>query len=150
MGTSHACIHYERCTHNHCQSQAEQQEELLELDLSHQNITDVFGRLLRKARKKAHLTSPEHLSQALCDLCGVHHTSRTIYRYETGAHSPSLDFLVASAVVFSPQIFYDLLHELQESNKSKSEPAVRANKPKCHRHLKGQLSLFDVKHFDAS
>ncbi|MCL2438482.1 MAG: helix-turn-helix domain-containing protein [Coriobacteriia bacterium] len=79
--------------------------------ISDYHISNRFGEILRRARIEASL-SPEQLSRALFDYCGVHHSARTIYRYESGTHLPSLEFLVAVSLVLDPGIFSNLLTEI--------------------------------------
>ncbi|MCL2680028.1 MAG: helix-turn-helix domain-containing protein [Coriobacteriia bacterium] len=78
---------------------------------SEPHIAQRFGQILKRTRIKANLTRPESLSRALHDCCGVHHSPRSIYRYESGEHSPPLEFVVATSLI-APNIFSDLLTEV--------------------------------------
>lgn len=94
-----------------CQNTYVHNSDAVRLAFSKTEIALQFGQVLKRVRIEANLYKPEALSRALCDYCGVHHSSRSIYRYESGQHSPSLEFLVATSLIV-PNLFSDLLTEV--------------------------------------
>ena len=84
---------------------------LLCQQLEQKHVAARFGAVLKRARLKSKFPTPESLAIAVYQRCGIHHSARSIYRYEKGTHSPSLDFLVALSFVLGPELFSDLLTE---------------------------------------
>ncbi|MCL2746061.1 MAG: helix-turn-helix domain-containing protein [Coriobacteriia bacterium] len=76
------------------------------------HLASSFGEILKRARLEANFPSPEALSRGLYLRCGVKYSSRSIYRYESGDCTPSLNFLVAVSLVLKPEIFSDLLTDV--------------------------------------
>jgi len=76
------------------------------------HLSQRFGEILKQARIEAQLLSPAALSRAIYLNCGVTYSSRSIYRYESGACAPSLDFLVAASFVLKAGLFSDLLTDV--------------------------------------
>ena len=90
---------------------AHQKDAIREV-LAECHIAEQFGHILKKARLYAGYPKPKALSEALFDICGVEHSERSIYRYEKGTNSAPIDFLVATSLVISPEIFVVLLKEI--------------------------------------
>jgi len=102
-------------------------------------IAKRFGRILRKARIEACL-SPSQLSRVIRRRCGVHHSARSIYRYESGVHSPPLEFLVVASLVLNPEIFSDLLTEILSPGLIGS---YKMQSAAAHYDNSGQMKLFE-------
>jgi len=84
--------------------------------LNEHHVATQFGAHLKHARLEAGYLSPETLSAAISKHCGVYHSARSIYRYESAATAPSLSFLIAASIVLDLSLFSDLLTEVLSEN----------------------------------
>jgi len=80
--------------------------------LSNCHIASQFGHILKKERIHAGYSKPATLSLAFTEIFNIEHSVRSIYRYESGLCSPSIDFLVAASLLISPELFPELLRAI--------------------------------------
>jgi len=112
--------------------------EALRLAFSDFHIAQQFGLILKRTRIEANLPKPESLSKLLYEQCGVHHSPRSIYRYESGEHSPPLEFVAAVSII-TPTLFSDLLTEVLSPGLIGEFEPIR---PPIYYDHRNQLELF--------
>ena len=92
--------------------------------LESSSLPQLFGEILRRSRLSARFSSPEALSRALHYHYGCDHSGRSIYRYESGASTPPLDFLVAASLLLETNLFDTLLYKALSKDDSKQKKSL--------------------------
>jgi len=96
---------YEQQNYSQCR-------DILCQSLRQRHMAEHFGGVLKRARIEARFLTVESLSEAIYYRCGAKCSPRSIYRYENGTSTPSLDCLVALSLVLGLKVFSDLLTEV--------------------------------------